>query len=625
MARRPLGPLLVVPQFEDMIDAPETKISVPPEPVANQILQDPIFGHLSSMWNNIETSQELSLRHQTNEIALVQGAASAGIPVDVMRKTMERVADQFGEDLASRLLSRLQRPESMTASVLSGPPAPPPPPGGVSMGAGPDAPMTGEMGVGSEVRTSSMGVGTEGPGMRSMQVGTDTQMRDAQTGPDDVEMVATSGGRPPSPPGFGQRLVRQQGYSSSSSFFHIPTELVMPPPPPPPDGPRVPMFTGPTRRPPPDAPLAVTSGGRPPDPPGGGAAASASGYVVEPARMDTDLPVLYRMHSPEPQDPKSRLERRKVAWRKGAPSVVTDEHRNFVAGMAQTAKENSQMRRELEVGRKRMGAGQAVKAIIDQQQGLGDALTQLATPSVVLHNAQAPQDIVVPPSSQPPQPPGGGGGAVRGRDPAPRPAPAPAPAAASSDTIAPSMPPARAAKKPSQAPPPPGRYVRTPSPPPAAPSRGRAPPAPSRAPAAPSRALIDSDIEADRSRSASVRGRSISSIRGAPIPSRGSSAEPVPIVQARPVVRGIPVPAGVLPSRASSAEPVGARDSRDLLARSRSPRAEEMLAGLSPDDMQRVYWALSQYAEIQRGFHKKKGQASRMARHVDERLSSVER
>jgi len=81
--------------------------------------------------------------------------------------------------------------------------------------------------------------------------------------------------------------------------------------------------------------------------------------------MDTDLPVLYRMHSPEPQDPKSRLERRKVAWRKGAPSVVTDEHRNFVAKMAQTAKENSQMRRELEVGRKRMQTGQAVKAIID--------------------------------------------------------------------------------------------------------------------------------------------------------------------------------------------------------------------------------------------------------------------
>ena len=80
MARRPRGPLLVVPQFEDVINAPETKISVPPEPVANQIVQDPIFGHLSSTWNNVETSQELALRHQTNEIALVQGAASAGIP-----------------------------------------------------------------------------------------------------------------------------------------------------------------------------------------------------------------------------------------------------------------------------------------------------------------------------------------------------------------------------------------------------------------------------------------------------------------------------------------------------------------------------------------------------------------
>ena len=76
--------------------------------------------------NNIETSQELSLLRQTNEIALAQGAASAGIPVGVIRKTMERVADQLGEDLANRLLSRLQRPESMTASVLSAPPPPPP-------------------------------------------------------------------------------------------------------------------------------------------------------------------------------------------------------------------------------------------------------------------------------------------------------------------------------------------------------------------------------------------------------------------------------------------------------------------------------------------------------------------
>jgi hypothetical protein len=95
--------LLVVPQFEDMINAPETRISVPPEPIANQIVQDPIFGHLSTMWNNIETSEELSLRHHTNQAALVQGAASVGIPIDVMRKTMERVADQYGEDLANQI------------------------------------------------------------------------------------------------------------------------------------------------------------------------------------------------------------------------------------------------------------------------------------------------------------------------------------------------------------------------------------------------------------------------------------------------------------------------------------------------------------------------------------------
>ena len=125
MARRPLGPLLVAPQFEDMINAPETRISVPPEPIANQIVQGRIVGHLSTMWNNIKTSEELLLRHHTNQAALVQGAASVGIPVDVMRKTMERVADQYGEDLANRLIGRLQRPESMTTSVF-GPPPPPP-------------------------------------------------------------------------------------------------------------------------------------------------------------------------------------------------------------------------------------------------------------------------------------------------------------------------------------------------------------------------------------------------------------------------------------------------------------------------------------------------------------------
>ena len=72
--------------------------------------------------------------------------------------------------------------------------------------------------VGTEAPgTRSMQVGTEAPGMHSIQVDTDTQMRDAKTGPDDVEMTA-SGGRPPSLPRFGQRLMRPPGYSDSSSL-----------------------------------------------------------------------------------------------------------------------------------------------------------------------------------------------------------------------------------------------------------------------------------------------------------------------------------------------------------------------------------------------------------------------
>ena len=118
MARRPLGPLLVVPQFEDMINAPETRISVPPESIANQIVQGPIFGHLSMMWNNIETSEELALRHHANQEALVRGAANVGVSIDMMRKTMERVADQFGEELANSLVGRLQRPVSYTHLTL---------------------------------------------------------------------------------------------------------------------------------------------------------------------------------------------------------------------------------------------------------------------------------------------------------------------------------------------------------------------------------------------------------------------------------------------------------------------------------------------------------------------------
>ena len=71
----------------------------------------------------------------------------------------------------------------------------------------------------------------------------------------------------------------------------------------------------------------------------------------------------------------------------------------------------------------------------------------------------------------------------------------------------------------------------------------------------------------------------------------------------------MPIPAGgeVVPSRASSAAPVTKRDSRDLLARSRSshggsqaPMSAGIFEGLTPDQLQRVYAALAQYAEIQK-------------------------
>ena len=369
-------------------------------------------------------------------------------------------------------------------------------------------------------------------------------MRDAGTEPD-VEMHAGDGRPPPAPPGVGQRV--RPGYSTSSTFFDVPTEIVIPPPPPPPDGPRVTIYTGPTRRPPPAAPLVMTSGGQPPDPPAGG----ASGYVAEPARMDTDLPVIYRIHTPDP-DPEypSRLKPRKVPWRRGVPPVITDERRAFVANLERAAKAVEKQQRELEIGRRRLDSGRMVGSIINQQQGLGDVLTQIATPELVLHNAPRPDPTpitVTPPP--PPQPPGGGGAPVRGRDPAPRPVTAASSSSAPAEapTFAPSYPPARA--RPSAAPASPAR----PSAAPAAPSR--APARPSAAPAAPSRArarpsaapIPQSSVEPERSRSGS-------SMRGADI---------VPP----------PTPGG------RSIEPrddarVTAKDSRELLGCSRSPRRD---------------------------------------------------
>jgi hypothetical protein len=355
--------------------------------------------------------------------------------------------------------------------------------------------------------------------------------------------------------------------------------------------------------------------------------------------MDADLPVFYRMHSPEPQDPKSRLERRKVAWRKGAPSVVTDEHRNFVAGMAQTAKETSQMQRELEVGRKRMESGQAVKAIIDQQQGLGDALTQLATPSVVLHNAQAPQDIVVPPSSQPPQPPAEEAVpcAVETRrlvqPPLQRP-PQPQPcrlkrhhcaldAAGSGSEEAVAGTATAASSIASTA------FSATGSSPVARTANAVAS-------AGSTVASTGSTVASAATHRLGHRGRPLTVRVIGPRPQHQQHPRrphPEQRQQRRAQSRSFKLARSFAASRSPRAscpaEPAApspsARGTAETCWRAAARlRAEEMLAGLSPDDMQRVYWALSQYAEIQRGFHEKKGHASRMARHVDERLSSVE-
>ena len=154
MARKPLGPLAIIPQFEDMVRTPDATIKPPPEDFVSEILDDPIFQALGSMWNRIETSQELAVKHQENQVAFMQGAANVGVPIDVMRKLMERVADQHGEAIASRLLLKLRGGLDATASSPSGGPPPAAPgAGGVavaSTGVGPDAPAMATTGSGSD-------------------------------------------------------------------------------------------------------------------------------------------------------------------------------------------------------------------------------------------------------------------------------------------------------------------------------------------------------------------------------------------------------------------------------------------------------------------------------------------
>jgi hypothetical protein len=153
MARKPLGPFSIVPQFEDMLDELGGYVKMPPENYVSDVLDDPIFQALGNMWNRIETSEELVVKHQANQVAFMQGASNLGVPADVMRKLMERVVDQHGAAVASDLMKRLRE-----GPVTTTPGAPPPPPGagGVSVGTatdsavtrgiGTDAPMDGDLG-----------------------------------------------------------------------------------------------------------------------------------------------------------------------------------------------------------------------------------------------------------------------------------------------------------------------------------------------------------------------------------------------------------------------------------------------------------------------------------------------
>ena len=115
----------MVPQFDDMLGELGGYVKMPPENHVTEILGDPIFQALGNMWNRIESSEELVVKHQANEVAYMQGAANVGVPIDVMRKLVKRVADQNGAARASSLVQRL-RQRDLEAVVPGAPPPPAP-------------------------------------------------------------------------------------------------------------------------------------------------------------------------------------------------------------------------------------------------------------------------------------------------------------------------------------------------------------------------------------------------------------------------------------------------------------------------------------------------------------------
>ena len=167
-----------------MVRTPDATIEPPPEDFVSEILGDPIFQALGSMWNRIEASQELAVKHQENQVAFMQGAANVGVPIDVMRKLMERVADQHGEAIASHLLLKLR---GGLESTVSSSPGPPPAPGAGGVAVSVARPSVASTGVGTDapattVSTGSGGDGGGGPPGRDVGTSAMPEMRSVRVG-----------------------------------------------------------------------------------------------------------------------------------------------------------------------------------------------------------------------------------------------------------------------------------------------------------------------------------------------------------------------------------------------------------------------------------------------------------
>ena len=161
----------------------------------------------------------------------MQGAVNVGVPIDVMRKLVDRAVEQHGDAVAWRLMLRLRRGGGLDSTVTSSP-GPPPAPGAggvavtltavgpdagpavtASTGSGGDGPPSGGP-PGRSVETNTM------PETRSTMVNTMPEMRSTMVG-------AERGGTAES--------ATQRTPSSSPDFMQMEDYSRGPPPPPPPE------------------------------------------------------------------------------------------------------------------------------------------------------------------------------------------------------------------------------------------------------------------------------------------------------------------------------------------------------------------------------------------------------